>query len=278
MKDLTEKPFLSEDTQSSKPPVWKKPLHKAKVPSSHQFLNKMKVLRENDTSNLPTSEYKKEEKSVLTSPKSNYLQKLRECLLDPILRSHFRDFLKDSFSNENIEFWLAVEEYKVTPQAHMPKKARDIYQRYFKVGSKKELNLSASARETIARNISNQIGPTSQVEKMGRIFDKAQEEIFTTMANSAFQQFSLTKFYKDYIVLKQKLNAVQEKFEQENKKLIKLKKEYSSTKLKLDGLTFERNNYLQLISDLTKGEKINTKSVLHVTIIELMGEILNIGD
>lgn len=39
----------------------------------------------------------------------------------------FREFLKSEFSEENIEFWLACEDYKKTKSDHLHGKAERIY-------------------------------------------------------------------------------------------------------------------------------------------------------
>lgn len=42
----------------------------------------------------------------------------------------FREFLKSEFSEENIEFWLACEDYKKTKTDHLHGKAERIYEEF----------------------------------------------------------------------------------------------------------------------------------------------------
>lgn len=42
----------------------------------------------------------------------------------------FREFLKSEFSEENIEFWLACEDYKKTKSDHLHGKAERIYEEF----------------------------------------------------------------------------------------------------------------------------------------------------
>lgn len=45
-------------------------------------------------------------------------------------QSVFREFLKSEFSEENIEFWLACEDYKKTKSGHLHGKAERIYEEF----------------------------------------------------------------------------------------------------------------------------------------------------
>lgn len=59
----------------------------------------------------------------------------------------FRAFLRTEFSEENLEFWLACEEYKkVKSQSKMASKAKKIFAEYIAIQSCKEV--SGSARRT----------------------------------------------------------------------------------------------------------------------------------
>lgn len=54
----------------------------------------------------------------------------------------FRAFLKTEFSDENIDFWLACEDYKkIKSPAKMASKANKIYREFIDVQSPKEVSL-----------------------------------------------------------------------------------------------------------------------------------------
>lgn len=52
----------------------------------------------------------------------------------------FATFLKSEFSEENIEFWMACEDYKkMASQENLAAKANDIYDKYVAVNSPREV-------------------------------------------------------------------------------------------------------------------------------------------
>lgn len=54
----------------------------------------------------------------------------------------FRNFLRSEFSEENIEFWLACEDFKKTKSPlKMATKAKKIYEDFIQTGGNKEVGL-----------------------------------------------------------------------------------------------------------------------------------------
>lgn len=53
----------------------------------------------------------------------------------------FRLFLQREFSEENIDFWTACEEYKKLRDAKLPAQARQIYSDFVAVQAPKEVSL-----------------------------------------------------------------------------------------------------------------------------------------
>lgn len=56
--------------------------------------------------------------------------------------SLFRAFLQREFSEENIDFWIAVQEFKNTKPEKMQAKAKEIYEEFVAVQSPKEVRNS----------------------------------------------------------------------------------------------------------------------------------------
>ncbi|XP_003767579.1 regulator of G-protein signaling 21 [Sarcophilus harrisii] len=103
----------------------------------------------------------------------------------------FRTFLKSEFSEENVEFWLACEDYKKTESAEkIASKARMIYSEFIQADAPKEINIDFSTRDLISRNISE---PTL------KCFDEAQRLIYSLMAKDSFPRFLKSEVYRKLV-------------------------------------------------------------------------------
>lgn len=60
----------------------------------------------------------------------------------------FHDFLKSQHSQENLNFWIAVERYKQKPEDAKEQEAKLIYENYISIMSPTEVR-----REVMAKNI-----------------------------------------------------------------------------------------------------------------------------
>lgn len=98
----------------------------------------------------------------------------------------FTAFLKSEFSQENIEFWLACEEYKKTSPDKMPAKAKQIFDQYVDMDSPSEVNLDSATREETRRNLS---APDVTC------FDEAQSKIVTLMEKDSYRRFLKSKLF-----------------------------------------------------------------------------------
>ncbi|KAL1280431.1 hypothetical protein QQF64_015031 [Cirrhinus molitorella] len=114
--------------------------------------------------------------------------KLMHC---PAGRSAFRQFLRTEFSEENMLFWLACEEFsKETNKSAIEEKARIIYEDYISILSPKEVSLDSRVREVINRNM---LEPTSHT------FDDAQLQIYTLMQRDSYPRFMNSPVYKNLL-------------------------------------------------------------------------------
>uniref|UniRef100_A0A8C3LTU4 Regulator of G protein signaling 21 n=1 Tax=Chrysolophus pictus TaxID=9089 RepID=A0A8C3LTU4_CHRPC len=67
----------------------------------------------------------------------------------------FRKFLKSEFSEENVEFWLACEDFKkTTSSTKIAAKAQKIYADFIEPDAPKEINIDFHTRNHISQNIS----------------------------------------------------------------------------------------------------------------------------
>ncbi|XP_036378408.1 regulator of G-protein signaling 4 [Megalops cyprinoides] len=103
----------------------------------------------------------------------------------------FATFLKSEFSQENIEFWMACQEYKkITSQEKLASKARKIYDQYVAAESPNEVNLDSVTREETRKNLENP-GPSC--------FEEAQRKIFLLMEKDSYKRFLKSKLFLDLV-------------------------------------------------------------------------------
>eukprot|EP00753_Platysulcus_tardus_P009247 PLAT1885.1.p1 GENE.PLAT1885.1~~PLAT1885.1.p1 ORF type:complete len:890 (+),score=197.41 PLAT1885.1:49-2718(+) len=77
----------------------------------------------------------------------------RHVLHDALARTYYKNYLASTYCEENILFWLEVEEFKMLPKSEFMKvQARKIYDKYVRPGALLEVNLGGDVRrELIAR-------------------------------------------------------------------------------------------------------------------------------
>ncbi|NWU94619.1 RGS21 protein, partial [Upupa epops] len=110
----------------------------------------------------------------------------------------FRTFLKSEFSEENVEFWLACEDYKKTKSStEIAAKARKIYSDFIQADAPKEINIDFHTKNHISQNISE---PTLTC------FDDAQKLIYSLMAKDSFPRFLRSEAYKELLNKRQNRN------------------------------------------------------------------------
>ncbi|KAM9365799.1 regulator of G-protein signaling 4 [Pholidichthys leucotaenia] len=137
-------------------------------------------------------------------PSSAEVEKWKESfvhvLSSEVGRTVFTSFLKSEFSEENMDFWLACEDYKKTPPSKLATKAKQIYQQYVSADAPKEVNLDGSTREETRQNVEN---------ACISCFDEAQNMIYTLMEKDSYRRFLKSKMIQD--LCQDKSNSIQEK-------------------------------------------------------------------
>ncbi|GAA6101199.1 regulator of G-protein signaling 18 [Tachysurus ichikawai] len=99
----------------------------------------------------------------------------------------FTQFLRSEFSEENIEFWLACEDYK-SPEssANLQSKARQMYAVFIDADAPKEINIDHTTKQDIQKNIAQ---PTPSC------FDSAQSKIYALMKKDCYPRFLTSDIY-----------------------------------------------------------------------------------
>ncbi|KAF7202830.1 regulator of G-protein signaling 4 [Nothobranchius furzeri] len=100
----------------------------------------------------------------------------------------FTSFLKSEFSQENVDFWTACEDYRKTPPSKMATKAKQIYQQYVAADAPNEVNLDATTRDKTRQEVEN--GSPA-------CFDEAQKMIYALMEKDSYRRFLKSKLIQD---------------------------------------------------------------------------------
>ncbi|XP_008831722.1 regulator of G-protein signaling 3 isoform X2 [Nannospalax galili] len=118
-------------------------------------------------------------------------ESLEKLLLHKYGLEVFQAFLRTEFSEENLEFWLACEDFKkVKSQSKMAAKAKKIFAEFIAIQACKEVNLDSYTREHTKDNL--------QSVTRG-CFDLAQKRIFGLMEKDSYPRFLRSDLYLDLI-------------------------------------------------------------------------------
>ncbi|CAG5124966.1 unnamed protein product [Candidula unifasciata] len=102
----------------------------------------------------------------------------------------FRGFLMTEHSDENIEFWMACENYKNAKSIkQLPSMAMKIFNDYVAVQSKREINLDSTTRKYTYDSVS--CNPNRQT------FDEAQRRVQALMEKDSYRRFLESEIYHD---------------------------------------------------------------------------------
>ncbi|XP_065698518.2 regulator of G-protein signaling 18 isoform X3 [Patagioenas fasciata] len=103
----------------------------------------------------------------------------------------FTKFLKTEFSEENIEFWIACEDYKKSKTAHeLLPKAKTIYETFIQKDAPKEVNLDFQTKEVTSQNIEQPVITT---------FDAAQNTVYRLMEQDSYPRFLRSDLYLNLV-------------------------------------------------------------------------------
>ncbi|XP_077573278.1 regulator of G-protein signaling 5-like [Stigmatopora nigra] len=142
----------------------------------------------------PEKTEKKPEK--LQKPSREEAAQWRESL-DRVLNnsyglSTFRAFLQSEFSDENIEFWMACEDFKkIKNPVKMATKAKMIYEDFIQSEGPKEVNIDHFTKDVTLRNF---------VDLSPETFNLAQKRIHALMEKDSFGRFLRSEQYQELLV------------------------------------------------------------------------------
>ncbi|XP_029988656.1 regulator of G-protein signaling 21 [Sphaeramia orbicularis] len=114
-------------------------------------------------------------------------QSLEKLLRDKKYLAAFRAFLQSEFSEENIEFWLACEDFRVTVSPDdLRWKAEKIYQEFIQPTACSEVNVDHHIKEKIKKSLEK---PSLSC------FDEAQKHVYLLMERDSCPRFLQSDAY-----------------------------------------------------------------------------------
>ncbi|KAK1786717.1 hypothetical protein P4O66_017106 [Electrophorus voltai] len=103
----------------------------------------------------------------------------------------FQEFLRSEYSEENILFWQACEDYKkIKNIPEMVSAANRIYSEFVQVEAPRQINIDCGTRANITKCISE---PTLES------FNKAQKQIYSLMTRDCYPRFLKSEIYQSIL-------------------------------------------------------------------------------
>ncbi|XP_039591649.1 regulator of G-protein signaling 16-like [Polypterus senegalus] len=149
------------------------------------------LLQKSDAFGSPTQSSKSEK----SRPTPEEAMKWREAFDKLLASKHgvaaFRLFLRSEFSEENLDFWLACEEYKnIKPSSKLASRAMKIFEDFIDNEAPKEVNIDHETRAITRANL--------QVPSHS-CFDLAQTKIYTLMEKDSYPRFLRSPAYQELV-------------------------------------------------------------------------------
>ncbi|XP_054443809.1 regulator of G-protein signaling 5 [Pteronotus mesoamericanus] len=116
--------------------------------------------------------------------------------LDKLLQNNyglasFKSFLKSEFSEENLEFWMACEDFKKARSPdEVAEKAKKIYEEFIQTEAPKEVNIDHFTKDVTVKNL---------VEPSLSSFDVAQKRVHALMEKDSLPRFVRSELYQELI-------------------------------------------------------------------------------
>ncbi|XP_061540175.1 regulator of G-protein signaling 21-like [Phycodurus eques] len=122
---------------------------------------------------------------------------LKYLLQNKVYLAAFHSYLQSEFSDENIQFWLACENFRATASRdNLQSKAGRIYKEFIQPSACKEINVDHYIKQKIKKSL----------EKPGlTCFDEAQKHVYLLMERDSCPRFLQSDAY---LRLKQKSRTV----------------------------------------------------------------------
>ncbi|CAH1731384.1 unnamed protein product [Aphis gossypii] len=111
---------------------------------------------------------------------------------DAIGLQEFTKYLQKEYSLENIQFWLAVKDFKEKKELEILQVSKQIYDEFLSPGAPCEINIDGKTKQKILENMKS---PSRFM------FDDAAEHVYTLLLKKdSYPRFIRSEHYKDLLV------------------------------------------------------------------------------
>ncbi|XP_048394968.1 regulator of G-protein signaling 5-like [Stegostoma tigrinum] len=118
-------------------------------------------------------------------------ESLEKLLMNNYGQAAFKAFLQSEHSEENIEFWMACEDYKATKSPiQLASKAKKIFEDFIETEAPKEVNVDHYTKEITMKSL---------VEPSPSTFELAQKRVLNLMEKDSFSRFLKSELYLELI-------------------------------------------------------------------------------
>ncbi|XP_069792403.1 regulator of G-protein signaling 21-like [Narcine bancroftii] len=180
-----EEPYRALKPQNQEGKMENKSRHKDKW-------HRLSLLQKADSREILVPLLSKSEKTnTLLDEPSKWGECLDKLLAHKTGLALFQAFLQSEHSEENIEFWLACENYRKTKSfAKLSSKAKKIYSNFISTDAPKEVNIDFHTKELTKKNLA---------QPSLFCFDTAQKKVHSLMERDSYPRFLKSQLYKDLL-------------------------------------------------------------------------------
>ncbi|XP_062353798.1 regulator of G-protein signaling 18 isoform X2 [Cinclus cinclus] len=174
-----------KDKAYYKKSVIKEEPHKASKPGAKQKRNRLSLLLQksefHEGGHLGEAGNLTKAASVSPEEAVKWGESFDKLLSEKAGLDAFTKFLKTEFSEENIEFWIACEDYKKIKNANeLLPKAKAIFETFIQKDAPKEVNLDFHTKEVTSQSMGQPVSST---------FEAAQSTVYRLMEQDSYPRF-----------------------------------------------------------------------------------------
>ncbi|KAJ5078685.1 electron carrier/ protein disulfide oxidoreductase [Anaeramoeba ignava] len=117
---------------------------------------------------------------------------LQDVLQNSYAVEFFKEYLTQQYNQENLMFYLEVNEFKKIKEENIENLAKNIYEKFVKNESLFEINIDSQTRNEISNKV-------EQNDFSLNMFDEAQKIIFILMDQNSYDGFKNSDLYEDLL-------------------------------------------------------------------------------